>query len=37
MNDMPLLSQVSHPVAVNADPVLSAHARHMGWRVMQIP
>jgi HAD superfamily hydrolase (TIGR01490 family) len=37
MNDLPLLSQVSHPVAVNADPVLSAHARHMGWRVIQIP
>jgi HAD superfamily hydrolase (TIGR01490 family) len=36
MNDLPLLSQVSNPVAVNADPVLSAHARHMGWPVMQI-
>jgi HAD superfamily hydrolase (TIGR01490 family) len=36
VNDLPLLSQVSNPVAVNADPVLSAHARHMGWPVMQI-
>ena len=36
MNDLPLLSQVSNPVAVNADPVLSAHARHRGWPVMQI-
>jgi HAD superfamily hydrolase (TIGR01490 family) len=36
LNDIPLLSQVSNPVAVNADPVLSAHARHMGWPVMQI-
>jgi HAD superfamily hydrolase (TIGR01490 family) len=36
LNDMPLMSQVSNPVAVNADAVLSAHARHMGWPVMQI-
>ena len=36
LNDLPLLSQVSNPVAVNADPVLSAHARHMGWPVMHI-
>ena len=36
LNDLPLMSQVSNPVAVNADPVLSAHARHMGWPVMQI-
>ena len=36
LNDLPLLSQVSNPVAVNADPVLSAHARHMGWPVLQI-
>ena len=36
MNDLPLLSQMSNPVAVNADPVLSAHARHMGWAVLQI-
>jgi HAD superfamily hydrolase (TIGR01490 family) len=36
LNDLPLMSQVSNPVAVNADPVLSAHARHMGWAVMQV-
>jgi len=36
LNDLPLMSQVSKPVAVNADPVLAAHARHMGWPVMQL-
>ena len=30
-NDLPLLSHVTHPVAVNADPVLAAHARQRGW------
>ncbi len=30
-NDLPLLSHVTHPVAVNADPVLAAHARLKGW------
>jgi len=30
-NDLPLLSRVTHPVAVNPDPVLAAHARHKGW------
>ncbi|MFO1324095.1 MAG: HAD family hydrolase [Burkholderiales bacterium] len=30
-NDLPLLSHVTHPVAVNPDPVLAAHARHKGW------
>ncbi len=30
-NDLPLLSRVTHPVAVNADPVLAAHARQRGW------
>jgi HAD superfamily hydrolase (TIGR01490 family) len=30
-NDLPLLSHVTHPVAVNPDAVLSAHARHRGW------
>jgi HAD superfamily hydrolase (TIGR01490 family) len=30
-NDLPLLSHVSHPMAVNADPVLAAHARQKGW------
>ena len=36
MNDLPLLSLVSNPVAVNPDAVLAAHARHMGWPAMQI-
>ncbi len=30
-NDLPLLSNVTHPVAVNPDPVLAAHARQKGW------
>jgi HAD superfamily hydrolase (TIGR01490 family) len=30
-NDLALLSHVTHPVAVNPDPVLEAHARHKGW------
>jgi len=30
-NDLPLLSHVTHPVAVNPDPVLAAHARYKGW------
>lgn len=35
LNDLPLLSQVTHPVAVNADPVLAAHARQKGWPIVQ--
>ena len=30
-NDLPLLSRVTHPVAVNPDPVLASHARHHAW------
>jgi HAD superfamily hydrolase (TIGR01490 family) len=30
-NDLPLLSRVTHPVAVNPDEVLAAHARRSGW------
>jgi len=30
-NDLPLLTRVTHPVAVNPDAVLAAHARHHGW------
>lgn len=30
-NDLPLLQKVSHPVAVNPDPVLKAHADNAGW------
>jgi HAD superfamily hydrolase (TIGR01490 family) len=35
-NDLPLLSHVTHPVVVNPDPVLAAHARHNGWAQMTI-
>lgn len=31
LNDLPLLESVSHPIAVNADPVLYAHAQKHGW------
>lgn len=31
LNDLPLLKLVSHPVAVDADPVLHAHAEAHGW------
>ncbi|HET9114294.1 MAG TPA: HAD family hydrolase [Burkholderiales bacterium] len=31
LNDLPLLENVSHPVVVNADPVLHAHAQKNGW------
>ncbi len=30
-NDLPLLEQVSHPVAVDPDPVLDVAARERGW------
>lgn len=33
-NDLPLLSQVTHPLTVNPDPVLRAHALHAGWPVL---
>ena len=36
LNDLPLLSRVTHPVVVNADPVLAAHGRHLGWRELRI-
>jgi HAD superfamily hydrolase (TIGR01490 family) len=32
-NDIPMLSIVGHPVAVNPDPALRAHARENGWKV----
>jgi len=32
-NDIPLLSLVGHPVAVNPDTKLRRHARAMGWQV----
>jgi HAD superfamily hydrolase (TIGR01490 family) len=36
VNDVPLLSRVTHPVAVNADPRLSALARERGWPQIDI-
>lgn len=36
LNDLPLLAKVSHPVAVNPDPTLSAHAKAQGWRVLDL-
>lgn len=35
-NDLPLLEQVEHPVAVNPDPVLAQTARERGWPVMKL-
>jgi HAD superfamily hydrolase (TIGR01490 family) len=34
-SDLPLLEAVSHPVAVNPDEPLLAHARGAAWRVLQ--
>ena len=36
LNDLPLLQYVSHPVAVNADPVLAAHAQTYGWPLLDL-
>jgi HAD superfamily hydrolase (TIGR01490 family) len=33
-NDLPLLSSVTHPVAVDPDPLLHEHASARGWPVM---
>ena len=35
-NDLPLLSHVTHPVAVDPDPELAAHAIAHGWPVLRI-
>jgi phosphoserine phosphatase len=35
-NDLPLLRQVEHPVAVDPDPDLEAVARENGWRIMSL-
>ena len=34
ISDLPLLSAVSHPVAVRPDDHLRAHALASGWRVI---
>lgn len=35
-NDIPLLSRVTHPVAVNPDPTLAALAQAKGWPLLEI-
>lgn len=35
-NDLPLLELVDHPVAVDPDPVLLAHAEAAGWPVISL-
>lgn len=35
-NDLPLLAKVSHPVAVDPDPRLHAHAESQGWPVLYL-
>jgi HAD superfamily hydrolase (TIGR01490 family) len=35
-NDLPLLSRVSHPVAVDPDPALADHARDKGWPIISL-
>jgi HAD superfamily hydrolase (TIGR01490 family) len=36
INDLPLLSHATRPVAVNADATLSATARHAGWPILTL-
>jgi HAD superfamily hydrolase (TIGR01490 family) len=36
INDLPLLEQVDHPVATNADERLRAIARDRGWRILDL-
>ncbi|MEW5787622.1 MAG: HAD family hydrolase [Pseudomonadota bacterium] len=36
LNDLPLLERVHHPVAVDPDPTLAAHARARGWPVLSL-
>ncbi len=35
-NDIPLLSIVDHPVVVDADATLMAHAQEQGWRMISL-
>ena len=35
-NDLPLLSRVSHPVAVDPDPTLRQHANANGWQILNL-
>lgn len=36
MNDLPLLERVHHPIAVDPDPTLRAHAEAHGWPVRSL-
>jgi HAD superfamily hydrolase (TIGR01490 family) len=36
LNDMPLLEKVDHPVAVDPDPTLAAHASERGWPIISL-
>jgi HAD superfamily hydrolase (TIGR01490 family) len=36
INDIPLMSIVSHPVACNPSPALQAHALEKGWRIQRL-
>ncbi len=36
LNDLPLLERVTHPVAVDPDNTLSAHAARHGWPVLSL-
>jgi HAD superfamily hydrolase (TIGR01490 family) len=36
MNDLPLLEQVTHPIAVDPDPNLRAEAQKRGWPVISL-
>lgn len=36
LNDLPLLARVHHPVAVDPDPTLRAHAEKQGWPVISL-
>ncbi|QDC43502.1 histidinol-phosphatase [Methylophilus medardicus] len=35
-NDLPLMKLVTHPVAVDADPTLTAHAEAHGWPIISL-
>ncbi len=36
LNDLPLLSCVKHPIAVDPDATLRAHAERMGWEIISL-
>ena len=36
LNDLPLLARVTHPVAVDPDDTLRAHAEKRGWQILSL-